>query len=371
MINPPRFLFIQINKRCNLRCEHCVFWQDNDDDKANYLSWPRKQEILREFSEMNPNGAVVICGGETMLALEDYFDITIECRKLGLTALSVINGTVVGTPKMADRMMTEGPAEVSVSLNSHRRELHDRTRGMDGSFEKATRALRLLLEARKRMPGCKTKIYVMGLIFDENFREIEQFYDFVLNEIGADKLKLNFLQPSFGGAKPLDHFFADHAAVDPDELLRIIDRCNEKYHLNLNPVWRAHVGMYFRSLAQTRDRERGWSSTSQTSEHICNTYERNIMVDHYGNARLCFSTAFRHFPLKRYGDLKKFWNGSNDIRAQMKKCNRFCGISHSVRREHSTLAPAAFARPPQNGSDRGEGLFLPYFNDLVRMFKRA
>jgi MoaA/NifB/PqqE/SkfB family radical SAM enzyme len=33
--SPPRFLFLQVNKRCNLRCVHCAFWRDNDDDKPN------------------------------------------------------------------------------------------------------------------------------------------------------------------------------------------------------------------------------------------------------------------------------------------------------------------------------------------------
>jgi len=26
MLPPPRFLFVQVNKRCNLRCQHCDFW---------------------------------------------------------------------------------------------------------------------------------------------------------------------------------------------------------------------------------------------------------------------------------------------------------------------------------------------------------
>ena len=30
-----------------------------------------------------------------------------------------------------------------------------------------------------------TRIYVMGLIFDENYRDIEDFYDFVINDLGG------------------------------------------------------------------------------------------------------------------------------------------------------------------------------------------
>lgn len=333
-------MFLQVNKRCNLRCQHCDFWTRNDSDKANYIPWARKAEILQEFAEMSPDGVIVICGGESMLDLEDYFNIPIECTRLGLRCMSVINGTRVKTPEMADRMMLEGPNEISVSLNSHHEALHDRTRGMPGAFQKAVDAVRLLVEARKRHPQRNTKIYVMGLIFDENYRELDGFYDFVLNDLKADKLKVNFLQPSFGEPDPVDVFFKEHYAVDPNVLVKTLQQCDAKYRLNLNPVFIQQVGMYFRSLNSIPDVHLGWGSKTGTNEHICNTYERNIMVDHYGMARMCFSNRFRGTKLTAYGHLRDFWYSAHDIRSQMKKCNAFCGISHSVRRETSTLFPS-------------------------------
>lgn len=337
MLAPPDFLFLLINKRCNLRCQHCDFWKLDDDDRPRYLLLERRRELLGEFAELRPGGTVVICGGESMLDLEDYFAIAGECRTQGLRCLSVINGTRVRDPERADRMVLAGPHEISVSLNSHRAELHDRTRGVKGSFAKAVKALRLLLEARERNQT-STRIHAMGLIFDENYREIDAFYDFVLNDVGADKLKLNFIQPSFGHDTSEDRFFASHFSVDPDEIYEIIGACDRKYQLGLNPVWREQVRMYFRSLSRARDIERGWSSRTGTDEHICNTYERNIMVDHYGVARLCFSTMFAGFALKKRGDLSAFWHSAEFIRRDMRRCNQYCGISHSVRRETSTLA---------------------------------
>jgi MoaA/NifB/PqqE/SkfB family radical SAM enzyme len=253
--------------------------------------------------------------------------------------MSVTNGTRILQPSDADRMMLEGPTEISVSLNSHRADLHDRTRGVEGAFAKTVHALRLLIEARERHPEQKTRIYVMGLIFDENYRELEEFYDFVLNDLKADKLKLNFLQPSFGGSAPIDSFFAWHSNIDADLLAETIARCDQRFALNLNPVWREQVRMYFRSLSNISDVQLGWRSKSETEEHICNTYHRNIMVDLYGMARLCFSPDFKGRQLKKAGDLVRFWRSANGIRKKMMKCNRFCGISHSVRRESSTLTP--------------------------------
>lgn len=342
---PPQYLFAHVNKRCNLRCQHCDFWTNDDADRDNYLSWPRKREILAEFAEMNPDGKVVICGGESMLDLEDYFAISIACRELGLRALSVINGTRVRSPLLAERMIREGPHEISVSLNSHLPDIHDHTRGVKGAFGKAVGALRQLLEARRRLGSSDTRINVMGLVFDKNYRDLPDFYDFVLNDIGADKLKLNFLQPTFGHNAMQDPFFARHHMVDPDELEAIILACDQRFGLGLNPVWLKQVNMYFRSLLRAPDIELGWSAQSGTIEHICNSYERNIMVDLYGVARLCFSTRFPGYQLQNRGDLKRFWELSEHIRSQMRRCNQFCGISHSVRRETSTVASRRPALP--------------------------
>lgn len=338
MHTPPKFLFVTVNQRCNLRCQHCYFWQRNDDDRPNYMSQPRLHEVMREFSDMNPSGNVVICGGEPMLDLEIYFGITRQCLALGLTAISVVNGTRIRTPEMADRMIAEGPQEISISLNSQRPDLHDETRGVAGAFKKAVAALRLLVEARRRNPARGTRIYVMGLIFDGNYREIDAFYDFVLNDVGADKLKLNFLQPAFGQPGESDPFFSAHAGVDPAELGAILEACDRKYGLGYNPEWLHQVKMYFRSLNRIGDLDRGWASDGRTEEHICNTYDRNIMVNEHGMARLCFSTAFPGVQLEKYGDLRRFWEGAEAIRADMRQCNRFCGISHSVRRATTTEA---------------------------------
>lgn len=334
---PPRFVFMEINKRCNLRCTHCDFWQRDDADKDNYFSTAQKLAVMDEFSAMNPNGNIVVCGGEPMLDLEDYFDICKGARARGLRVLSVVNGTRIRRAEMAERMILEGPHEISISLNSHDPALHDETRGVKGAFDKAVNALRLLVAAKKKLGATDTRIYVMGLIYKRNAEHIDAFYDLVLNDIGADQLKLNFIQPSFGQMGEVDPFFRDEGDVDAEALTARIHAANEKYGLDLNPTWIENVDMYFKSLEGIEDRSKGWASGSGTKDHICNTYERNVMINHYGVARLCFSDQFPGKTLTNAGDFGDFWNNASSIRSAMRRCNQFCGISHSVRRESSTL----------------------------------
>ena len=334
----PQFLFVDVNRRCNLRCQHCMYWKAKRDDPSTHISIERRNEIIQEFAGMNDNGAVVICGGESMLDLDRYFAVTVKCAESGLRCFSVLNGTRLTTTDMADRMIEEGPTEITVSLNSHHPEVHDETRGVVGSFDKAVGALRLLLESRSRN-GRGPKILAMAVICERNYRDLDAFYGFVLNDIRADKLKLNFLQPTFGPPTVWyqDRFFDQNVIRDEEELARIIRACDEEYGLRINPVWLEQVKMYHRSIRKNGWRRLGWRRGKGTEEHICNSYERNIMVDLWGRARLCFYPGFPAFQLVQPGDLRRFWESCDRLRQRMSRCNRYCAISHSVRKESATL----------------------------------
>lgn len=344
-IPKPEFLFLTINEICNLRCQHCDYWRTKQPELA-VLTLERQEQIIREFAELSPAGKLVICGGEPMLDVNTYFHVCKVAHESGLRVLSVVNGTMITSERAADRVIRSGPDEISISLDGPTPEIHDRLRGKKGSFAIATKALELLLTSRKLIGDLvpTQKIYVMGLLTTSTYRHLGRWYDLVLNEIGADKLKLNALQPTFmhtriGQRRDRDLFFATESQVDPGELLSILTDCQKKYGLAYNPSWVAQVVGYFRGLYKRDDLDlaAGWDAGFQTEEHICNSPLRNIMIDLDARASLCFSSEFDHVKLEKVGDLRKFWEGKTALRERMGKCNALCGISHSVRREHSSL----------------------------------
>ncbi len=334
---PPRFLLFDINQLCNLRCTHCDVWKNKLEDVVDGRTPERIQEIFSEFAQMSPHGTVVTCGGEPMYDPEHWFWLCKTAHQNGLPLLSVVNGTFIQTPEVAERVMLEGADEISISVDHYLPEIHDRMRGIPGSYDKALRALRLLLEARAQHPEVNKPIIVMALIGKSNYRGLEEFYDLVLNKIGADKLKLNMIQPTFGRPKH-DRVFVEESDVDPSELKKILNRCDKRFSLGMNPVWKKHVVMYFRSLAHHKDLGKGWRSKASTLQCICNAFDRNIVIDIYGNARHCFSHEFHNLELKKPGDLKAFWDARGAWRAEMNRCNKVCGISHSLRAESGTKA---------------------------------
>ncbi len=302
------------------------------------MTHERLCEIIKEFVQLSPYGTVVTCGGEPMIDTEKWFRLSRVTQEQGLKFLSVSNGTFIQTPEMAERVILEGSDEITISLDHFIPEIHDRMRGVPGSFEKATRALRLLLEARARHPECNKPIMAMGLIGKSTYLELEAFHDFVLNEIGADKLKLNMIQPSFSTRPKRDRFFEEEGDVDYQQLRKMLDICDQRFSLGMNPVWKDMVAMYFRSISRCEDRDKGWRSQAGTDECICNSVDRNIVLDIDGNARYCFGRDFYSFPLQQPGDMSIFWERRGAWRQKMNACNRCCAISHSLRMEPGTLA---------------------------------
>lgn len=339
-MNPPKFLFLTINEVCNLHCQHCLYWKSK---RHPQITVKRQLEIVEEFAELSPGGKVVICGGEPMLDDAAYFAVCATSRRLGLQTLSVVNGTRVRDEREASHMVALGPDEVSVSLDHPDPDAHDKIRGMKGSHAAARRALELLLRARRGRPS--PRVYAMGLLCRSTAPLLNAFYHLVLREVGADKLKLNAIQPTFlntrgeaGQELEDDAFFARESQVDPNRLRANLLACDNMYDLGLNPFWVDQVTSYFRSLWQVPEANlrKSWLCGVDTAEHFCDSPDRNVMVDLDGCASLCFSRAFRVQKLSEPGDMRRFWDGAGDVREEMRSCNRLCGISHSVRRASAT-----------------------------------
>lgn len=339
-MNQPKFLFLHVGSECNLKCQHCHFWLSDTRHHPNRISVATMSEIIAEFAGMNPSGKVVICGGEPMLEYERYMGVCQAVRENGLRVFNASNGYGVHTDERARDLVARGPHEFTVSLDSHLPEVHDEIRGRKGSYEAAVKAVRRLVAARDALGAHETKIFVMVLLTSATFDHLRDLYKLVLHDLKADKLKVNGLQPSFGvhsGTTPSDNFFATYSQLDVNRLREELLFCNEEFKLNLNPVWLEQFCGYYRDLQGHPDMNRGWDLDLKTIEHICNCYERNLVVGLYGEVSHCYS--FHNFPPLRYqqrGDLARFWE-SNNQREAMKTCNRLCSIGHSNRNVSASL----------------------------------
>lgn len=139
-------LDIELTERCNNNCIHCCINLPANDTraKARELSTHQIQDILSEAASLGCL-KVRFTGGEPLLR-EDFEDLYIFARKLGMKVLIFTNATLI-TPYMVRLFVRVPPLEkIEVSLYGMKKSTYEAVSRKRGSFKAAWRGIRLLLK---------------------------------------------------------------------------------------------------------------------------------------------------------------------------------------------------------------------------------
>ncbi len=140
VIGPPRLLFWETTKRCNLRCLHCRA-EASDESHPGELTTAEAFRALDSIAQY-AKPILVFSGGEPLVR-PDLFELLGHARSLGFRLALASNGTLLDDA-LAGRIRESGVARVAVSLDGPRPEIHDGFRQVPGSFDRALRALKAL-----------------------------------------------------------------------------------------------------------------------------------------------------------------------------------------------------------------------------------
>jgi len=155
---------LKLTARCNLRCSMCRFgrgWAPPE------LPAERFAEILEELAALGCR-KVHFSGGEVMVRPE-LERLVASSARLGMKTTLTSNLTLLTKPR-AKALMAAKPSSVSTSLDAANAKLHDRIRGVKGSFKRTLKALERLSNERERV-GRRTRLRVNFTLMRSNFRE--------------------------------------------------------------------------------------------------------------------------------------------------------------------------------------------------------
>lgn len=330
---PPQVLYLALSTSevCNYRCRHCHIWRH--ELRRTAVTQEDRERWLAEFAELNRQGVVILTGGEVTLDLGELHRVAGACRAQALPLFAISNGLLVDTPEGAREIVRSGITHMVVSLDSHLPAIHNYTRGREHAFEEATRALRLLVEARDEV-GSGFEVLVATVLFKENLPLYPDLVGFC-RDLGVDRVDFQILGPTFANAHPSrDVFFEKHFWHTPVEKVAA-----QALFRRLLPVLGGDgfVGKGARDLE--------WilryieDPNFETSVPVCGSHHRNLILDLDGNAALCFNSAeilespFIGNALER--PLGEIWNGAQAASARrvMDGCRRACGTLNCHRRE--------------------------------------
>lgn len=327
MIAPqPSTLFIQLTTECNYRCRYCHMWTLKD--ASGELTTQEKIDLITEFQTLNPVGQVVLTGGETMMKTSEFFSLTRQCRRLGLRSAANTNGSYIDPAGYSD-LLRDGPDYLVISLDSHIAALHDYNRGVSGSLAATISTIKGLLEARLEMsPPSPVEIITNSVLSGDTIEELFHLLAFV-TELGVDGATLQVLSPTFHLKGGRDVFYDRHFFNDPVRAVAILGDLRKR--LGEFPVLRA-------SDTDLHWMQRYIARPEILEEPVCNSHERNIMVDHRGDVQLCFDMRqiFNGEALGnvRSSSISALWAGDRAVAARgiMQACRRSCGMLNCHRR---------------------------------------
>jgi radical SAM protein with 4Fe4S-binding SPASM domain len=176
---------------CNLRCRHCYL----DFSKTDIFPLPKVLNILDQLAE---HGTVelVLTGGEIFLR-KDLLDIVAHAESRGFLFSLYTNGNFIDQA-MADKIAQFAIHKVQISVYGTTAAIHEGITRKPGTFEKSTRAARLLVERGLR-------VRLQCHIQQDNYEDAFRFPEFA-SSLGAEHRFDTKLVPNRNGSnEPLTY----------------------------------------------------------------------------------------------------------------------------------------------------------------------
>ena len=180
--------------RCNLHCEFCYV--------IDFLNiegeWRQEMTLdrLRQAFPDQPGFQVSLTGGEIFMR-KDIMSVLDLFREKGYSCgYLTTNGTIISEERaeaLADLAGAGFLKHISVSVDGPG-ELHDRARGLKGTFERTCAGLRRLQEAARRKHA-PLRVSINTTVAQESLEALDAMVD-VAGELGVDAIGLNHLMYS-------------------------------------------------------------------------------------------------------------------------------------------------------------------------------
>ena len=205
-VTSPVILNILITSVCDMRCTHCFFTEELDDQARKKLQMTTAQ--LERVSETlgGKLPILIIAGGEpfTRKDLPEVVGAFYQNNRLESVYLMSNGGIQQRILPDITRILQECPKlSVTVALGiDGLKEDHEKIRGKAGSWDKAISTARMLQHLQVDFP--RLDVQTCTCFMNSNQERIFEWYDFLRHELKPDKINVNYIRPPSANPKELN-----------------------------------------------------------------------------------------------------------------------------------------------------------------------
>ena len=315
----PLYVKMKVFYGCNLKCEMCNHWRDTREPP---VPSDRFKEVLQELADLGTK-KIHISGGEPLLRPQ-VPEMVEQASALGIKVTMTTNGTLIDKAK-AKRLVEGGLRGVNISIDSPIRKMHEKIRGVEGSFKATTKAVQLF--QRYKHKG-KLTIRINTVVSRTNYQTLETLPD-LAHELGADGINLIPVDDHCG--EILSMRKKDIALFNNEIAPRIAERA-----LALGLIVSDEDAFPFgRTDSEVRLGRAGRYAFGYYDSHPCYAPWTHSLIDFNGNVYVCCMTRERIPPLGniKTQSFREIWEGDayRQIRLKMhspaladcKRCDDF------------------------------------------------
>jgi MoaA/NifB/PqqE/SkfB family radical SAM enzyme len=187
----PTGVIILLTNRCNARCVHCLSWElRSQTHEMTTHEWEKTFDELRKW--LGPI-FISITGGETLLR-KDSILLATYAAELGFWVEFLTNGYLM-TPQLAEELVESGVKRIKISLDGSKPDIHDKIRGKNGFFVKATEALQRLGEEKNRKRR-ELEIWGKTTVMSFNMEDLPNIA-MLVRQLGIDGVQFQSLEPVY------------------------------------------------------------------------------------------------------------------------------------------------------------------------------
>lgn len=313
----PLDILCDITYRCNLKCPTCFRWTSKPD--KNELGLKDWENIILALRKWIGPFNLVFGGGEPFMKKE-LLDIVRLASENGIVTSVVSNGSFIDKG-LARKIVSSGLGAVSLSLNSLTSEIHNKTRGIDTSFEDVMSAIENLRERED------LRLTISTTVMRENVHDLVRLVEFVKSEkldgINFQPLMETSIYPIFnkdGKSNKLpvgrlcQELGKDMGNVD-DVFNQLISMKNDGCHINNPAKQLKYTAKYLKD-----------PSDPEMLDVKCKIGSKSLFIDPFGNVRLCMI-------MKPIGNItkeapQKIWNSEKAQRQRemIRNCQKACRL---------------------------------------------
>lgn len=326
---PIRLHFNPTNK-CNLRCKFC--WKKNKEQKCSEEELP-DEKILKLAEEARIFGIKewFISGGGEPFFRPIVFELLKKIKKYDMYGDVITNGTLLDANSIKTLVEIKWD-HMLFSLDGGDAKTQDYLRGVNGTFHKVMKHLKLFKEYKKQLEGDKPLIGLTTVVCNKNFNQIIDLIKI------AHKYKCGafYLNPLKGYNEYAEQFKLSEKQLRAFQAhVKKAKRIMEDYNLINNlDAFIEDVKVIDKSdnmsqiLAKNRNEQFGFDQSP------CYEPWYNIAVNQYGQTSICCEMVEENKTENvKDKSLREIWFGEpfNNIRKTLKKGILFerclkCGV---------------------------------------------